>query len=380
MEVHQRYKEAKKITLIGAGINALLGFLKLIGGLAYNSHALIADGVHSFSDLITDAMVLVASKYGSQDADHSHPYGHQRIETAATLILALVLILAGAGIAWDSLNEIINGDNDKPGWLTLPIALLSILTNEGLYHYTLHVGKQINSELIIANAWHHRSDAASSLVVLVGLSGSLMGFHYLDAIAAILVGFMVIKMGWSYGWNSVKELVDSAIDPAILAQIGSIIKQVDGVQKIHQLRSRSMGRDIFVDVHILVSSQISVSEGHFIAQNVHYTLSKTMKQVKDVTVHVDPEDDEIACPSSHLPNRALLESKLLCNWQLTFPEIESWVLHYLDGNIDIDLLCNGQFNKWDEFSDHLKKDLIQFPQIRVVNVLQKGQKILAKNK
>ena len=170
---------------------------------------------------------------------------------------------------------------------------------------------------------------------------------------------MVIKMGWSYGWNSVKELVDSAIEPTLLENIENIIQQVDGVKKIHQLRSRSMGRDIFVDVHILVSPYISVSEGHFIAQNVHYTLARTMQQVKDVTVHVDPEDDEVSCPSHHLTNRSLLESKLLCNWQFRFPQIESWMLHYLDGMIDIDLLCDEPFYESDELSEQINKDLIQ---------------------
>ena len=212
MTQHDRYWQAKKVTLIGAIVNALLGFIKLIGGYLFHSHALVADGVHSFSDLFTDVMVLFASKYGSLDADDTHPYGHQRIETAATLLLSLLLILAGIGIAWDSLNELITSSVTMPGWLALPVICISILANETLFHYTRHVGNRINSQLIIANAWHHRSDAASSIVVFVGLVGSLYGFVYLDAIAAIIVGIMIAKMGWNYGWNSVKELVDTAVE------------------------------------------------------------------------------------------------------------------------------------------------------------------------
>ena len=354
---HDRYWQARKVTLIGAVINALLGFIKLIGGIFFHSHALVADGFHSFSDLITDVMVLFASKYGSQDADDKHPYGHQRIETAATLLLALVLILVGIGIAWDSLSEVIHKNHTMPGWLSLPIALLSILANEGLFHYTQRIGKLIRSDLIIANAWHHRSDAASSIVVLVGLLGSLAGFIYLDAVAAIVVGCLIINMGWTYGWNSVKELVDTGVQPEVIKTIESIIVHVDGVHKIHQLRTRMMGRDIFVDVHVLVSPFISVSEGHFIAQHVHHALMNTLELVKDVTVHVDPEDDEISCPSIDLPSRSRIEHDLLWPWSRDYPDIQSWTLHYLDGTLIIDLFCLPSFDQWPSLNDRIQSDL-----------------------
>ncbi len=357
MQQHERYWQAKKVTLIGATINALLGSIKLIGGIFFHSHALAADGVHSFSDLLTDGMVLFASKYGSQDADETHPYGHQRIETAATLLLALVLILVGAGIAWDSIDEIIHKSHHMPGWLALPIAALSILANEGLFHYTQRIGKHIRSDLLIANAWHHRSDAGSSIVVLIGLLGSLAGFIYLDAVAAIVVGLLIIKMGWSYGWNSIKELVDTAVEPQMLITIEHIILHVDGVRKIHQLRSRMMGQDIFIDVHILVSPRISVSEGHFIAQHVHHSLMDKLEHVKDVTVHVDPEDDETSCPSLDLPNRTTLEGELLQQWRQEYPDIQSWVLHYLDGSLTIDLICDQTFAQWNTLYNRIQTDL-----------------------
>lgn len=357
MQQHERYWQAKKVTLVGAAINALLGAIKLMGGIYFHSHALAADGIHSFSDLLTDGMVLFASKYGSQDADDSHPYGHQRIETAATLFLALLLILVGVGIAWNAMEEIIHKSHHMPGWLSLPIAGISILANEGLFHYTQRVGKRIHSNLIIANAWHHRSDAGSSIVVLIGLVGSLAGFIYLDAVAAVLVGFLIIKMGWSYGWNSVKELVDTAIEPKVINTIEHIILHVDGVQKIHQLRSRMMGRDIFIDVHILASPFISVSEGHYIAQHVHHALITKLEHVKDVTVHVDPEDDEICCPSLHLPSRITLEETLLQSWQQHYPEIQSWALHYLDGALTIDLICDQTILQWPALCARIQTDL-----------------------
>ena len=343
-----RYWQAKKVTVVGAVVNAFLGTIKLIGGFLYHSHALVADGVHSFSDLFTDIMVIFASKYGSLDADDSHPYGHQRIETAATLFLSLLLSIAGFSIAWDALDELIHASHTVPGWLSLPIICCSIITNEALFHYTHYVGKKINSSLIIANAWHHRSDAASSMVVLLGLIGSLAGLTYLDAVAAIIVGLMIIKMGWDYGWNSVKELVDTAVSPELLAQIEQIIQNVDGVQKIHQLRSRFMGSDVLIDVHIMVYPKISVSEGHYIAQHVHQALVNQIASVQDVIVHVDHEDDEACSPSLHLPSRKVLREQLFDAVHIDFPEILFWNVHYLDGTISIDIACSKQFKQWNE--------------------------------
>lgn len=369
MHHSERYSEAKKITLIGAMINALLGIIKLIGGAAFHSHALIADGIHSFADLFSDAMVLFASKYGSQDADAAHPYGHKRIETAATFILSLLLIIAGVGIAWDSINEIINHQETAPSFLALPIAVISIFANEALFHYTRLVGNRIHSALIVANAWHHRSDAGSSVVVLFGLIGSLLGWVWFDALAAIIVGGMIVQMGFSYGWNSVKELVDTSVEPKVLEEIELIIQGIEGVQKIHQLRTRMMGGDIYIDVHIMVSPTISVSEGHFIAQHVHIALVNQIERVKDVTVHVDPEDDETTEPSFHLPNRKILEFEFLEKWRTDYPGIQHWVLHYLDGNLSIDLICDQTFDQIAALQQRINDDLAKQPNVTTIRLL-----------
>lgn len=372
MHEGERYKLAKRVTLIGAAINALLGLTKLIGGLVFHSHALVADGVHSFSDLITDVMVLFASKYGSQDADASHPYGHKRIETATTLVLALLLILAGIGIAWDSLNEIIYMHHTQPKFMSLPIAAVSILANEALFHYTNRIGIRIQSNLIIANAWHHRSDAASSTVVLIGLLGSLAGWLFLDALAAIIVGGLIIQMGWSYGWNSVKELVDTAVEPEFFMEIEHIIQQINGVHKVHQLRTRLMGGDIFIDVHILVSPHISVSEGHYIAQQVHRALTHQLEKVKDVTVHVDPEDDETSAPSFNLPNRKTIELEFLNKLQMDHPEIKDWILHYINGALSIDIICDPSIQSESCLKERIKNDLSTQSYILTVRLLSHG--------
>lgn len=370
MSPEDRYRQAKKITLISVIVNFLLGLVKIIGGYLFHSHALIADGFHSFSDLLTDAMVLFASKYGSLDADKNHPYGHQRIETAATLFLAMLLIIAGAGIAWDAIDELIKADAVKPGWLALPIILLSIFANEALFHYTHLVGKRIQSELLITNAWHHRSDAASSIVVLIGVVGGLFGWIYLDAIAAIIVGLLIIKMGWDYAWNSVKELVDTAAEPQMLQQIKHIIEGINGVDRMHQLRTRLMGGDVFIDVHILVAPKISVSEGHYIAQHVHQALVRQIERVKDVTVHVDPEDDEISCPSVHLPNRAEITKRLSTDLEEFYKDIDFWTLHYLDGKLFIDLTFHQGFTQWQALQEKLNalsskhKDIAEYRLLR----------------
>ncbi|MFA5960426.1 MAG: cation diffusion facilitator family transporter [Tatlockia sp.] len=372
MKKEERYWQAKKITLIGALMNAFLGCIKLLGGIFFHSHALVADGVHSFSDLITDFMVVFAAKYGSQDADDSHPYGHQRIETAATLLLALLLSLAGAGIAWDSIYELMYGTVTRPQWAALPIILLSIAVNEGLFHYTHTVGKRIQSSLVVANAWHHRSDAASSIVVALGLLGSLFGFPYFDVLAAAIVGCLIIKMGADYGWNSVKELVDTAVEPALLQKIEAIIVSIEGVKKMHQLRTRSMGGDIFIDVHVLVMPNMSVSEGHYIAQNVDNALVKQLAAVKDVTVHIDPEDDETGCPSLHLPSRSRLERELLFPWQKDYPDLTGWTLHYLDGQLTLDLIFSSSFAQGEPLRERIRQDLQNHPDIKSVCFLQKG--------
>ncbi len=356
MNRDQRYRQAQKMTLISAITTGFLGILKVMGGFLFHSHALVADGIHSFSDLLTDTLVLVASKYGSLDADDSHPYGHQRIETAATLLLSVILIIAGFSIAWDALDELLYSTTTKPNWLSLPIITLSIAANEFLFHYTHRIGLAIRSPLLIANAWHHRSDAASSIVVLIGLIGSLAGLIFLDTLAAVVVGIMIIKMGWDYAWNSVKELIDTAVDPDLLAQIRQVIEDVDGVERIHQLRSRLMGNDVFIDVHILVSPKISVSEGHYIAQHVHYALMDAMEDVKDVIVHVDPEDDEICSPSLHLPNKTII-NQLLNEVKQDFPEILFWNVHYLNGKISLDIVCSHEFQSWKGLGERMNQIL-----------------------
>lgn len=340
MENTLRYSETRRITLLGAAKNAVLGLLKIIFGWLGHSHALFADGVHSLSDLLIDLLVLVASHFGSKGADSDHPYGHGRIETAATFLLAFVLSLAGVGIIIDaSMNIIDLRTSVQPSLCVMLIALLSVLANEVLYRYTRYVGERIESKLLITNAWHHWSDSASSMVVLLGVAGAWLGWGRLDAIAAIIVGAMIIKMAWQFGWASIRELVDTGLDDAMVEQIRHSIEAVPGVRALHQLRTRSLGGAIFLDTHILVDPTISVSEGHFIGQQVHFRLLKEITGVKDVVVHIDPEDDEVVAPARDLPTRAEIITLLQQRWGnfIRVEDIDNTTLHYLAGKIYLEI-------------------------------------------
>ncbi len=336
-----RYQETRRITLIGALVNVLLAAAKILFGIIGSSQSLIADGVHSLSDLASDGLVIFAAKHGSQDADEDHPYGHARIETAFTVGLGILLMLVAAGILVDAVDRLFQTQRLlHPGVLALVVAAISVLSKELLYRYTLHVAKKVRSNLLRANAWHHRSDAISSIVVIIGVAGSMAGLHYLDAIAAAGVALMIAKIGWDLSWHSLKELVDTGLDPERVEAIRNCILNVDGVRTLHMLRTRRMGQDALVDVHIMVPPKLSVSEGHHIGETVRSRVIREVDEVTDVMVHIDPEDDETSPPSLKLPLRGELMDRLAPAWAdiPAAQDIEKVTLHYLDGKIAVDLL------------------------------------------
>jgi len=344
---NKRYRAAKKATLVGALVNLLLGSLKIAVGFIGHSHALIADGLHSFSDLLTDALVVWASRFGSEKADKEHPYGHGRIETAFTVGLAVLLTAVGAGIVWDATWDIATATSKSPlSYWVLVAAGISVLANEALYHYTLRVANKVASNLLKANAWHHRSDAASSIVVLIGASGAMLNIPYLDALAAIIVGILIIRMGISLGWSNICELIDTAVDEQTLRQIKEMITTTPGVNTLHQLRTRSMAGNILLDVHILVDPFLSVSEGHFIGDQVRLRLHQQFQSIRDITIHIDPEDDEKYPPSLYLPSRAEVVQQLAENWKAILPAeyINHLHLHYLAGQIHIEVWIKHSFS------------------------------------
>ncbi|MDF1653515.1 MAG: cation diffusion facilitator family transporter [Coxiellaceae bacterium] len=343
MKATPYYHVIRKVTFVNASVNLLLAVVKILVGWFGYSHALIADGLHSLSDLIADALVFIAAKLGSQSPDEDHPYGHRRIETLGAIIIAVVLITVGALIVLDAIGNLSRPQaHHSPEWIVMITAIGSIIINEGLYHYGKHFGKKINSQLLISTAWHNRSDAMTSVIVVVAVAGAMFHVQHLDVIGALIIGLMILYAGGKMIWTCFRELIDTGADDAMLQQIRTAIHEVSGVVAVHQLRTRSLGGEIFIDIHIQVDPRISVSEGHFIGEQVHDHLIKTIDHVSDVTVHIDPEDDETQQPCEHLPDRPTLLNKLNDCWQ-HLPEytaIERIIIHYYDGKIDLDIYIN----------------------------------------
>lgn len=336
-----RQKAMRNTSVVAAIVNLALTIAKVFFGIVGQSHALIADGIHSLADLSTDLMVWFAAKYSNQPADKEHPYGHARIETAFTVGLGVLLIATATGIVVDSSQRLLNPELIlQPTPIVLLIAFISIVANEGLYQYTMRAAHTFNSNLLRANAWHHRSDAISSIVVLVGVAGSLVGFPYLDAFAALGVAFMIGKIGWDQAWASIRELVDTGMEPKTTAAIERIIENVEGVQGVHMLRSRRMGSSYLIDVHIEVDERLSVSEGHKIAEYVRLKLIDSNKDISNALVHIDPEDDSLALLCSGLPLRREVLADLREAWagEVDAAECGSVTLHYLSGKVHVDLV------------------------------------------
>ncbi|AJI57047.1 cation diffusion facilitator transporter family protein [Francisella philomiragia] len=287
-----RYQITKKVTLVGMFINALLAISKTFIGIIGRSPALFADGIHSFSDLLSDAMVLFAAKYANKGEDHNHPYGHERLETLATLVLSGLLISIGFMIVYHSLATLIVGEYETPDRFTVYAAIFSILGNEFIYQYTMRAANKIDSDMLRANAWHSRSDMWSSVVVLVGLIGAFIGFPWMDAIAALVVCYMIVKMGVKWGYSAVAELIDEGVDAETRKSIKEIITNSEGVQDFHFLRTRKMAGKIVLDVHILVDKYSTASEGHYIAEIVKSNIYHNIENIKDITVHVDVTNHE----------------------------------------------------------------------------------------
>jgi cation diffusion facilitator family transporter len=336
-----RDKAMRNTSIVGAIVNLGLTVVKVIFGIIGQSHALIADGVHSLADLSTDLMVWFAAKYSNRPADKEHPYGHARIETAFTVGLGVVLIITAIGILFDSVQRLFNPETLlQPTPIVLLIAALSIVANEGLFHYTIRVARKCNSSLLTANAWHHRSDAISSIVVLVGVTGSLMGLPYLDAFAALIVALMIGKVGWDQAWASIRELVDTGMEPKTALAMKRIIETIDCVRGVHMLRSRRMGGAYLIDVHIVVNERLSVSEGHMIAEYVRLKLIDSHENINNALVHIDPEDDSVAITCADLPLRREVLKGLRKVWaeEIGVFESDEVTLHYLNGKVHVDLV------------------------------------------
>jgi cation diffusion facilitator family transporter len=322
-------------------INALLSLIQIVVGLMANAFSLVADAMHTLADLTTDALIAWASRRAGAPPDANHPYGHGRLETLASLALGLVLTGVGIGFVWAAALRLQQSDALPP--ITLPaliVALTVLAVKEGLYHWLKAQSKALAAPVLEAAAWHARSDAASSLVVAVGIGASLAGYPVLEPLAAAIVGFLILSMGIRFAYRAVSELIDTGLPAEQVSALEAAILATPGALAVHELRTRQMGHQWLVDAHVQVAPRVSVSEGHRIADQVMHQLKTRFPQIAQVTIHIDHElDIKPAAPvNPPVVDRDALLSEI--RQRLGYPTFPSeWLqIHYLDGRCEIDLM------------------------------------------
>ncbi len=280
----------RSITLVGMSANILMVALKFAIGLLFSSQACVADAVHSLADLATDVAVLVGVRFWSAPADSNHPHGHQRIESIITMFIGILLGFSGLGIALDSIEKIGGGVPSIPGWPVFWVAVASIVCKEILYHMTVAAGRACKSSALMASAWHHRSDAISSIpVAIVAVAARLWpNMTYLDHIAAVIVSSMLLRTAWKIAWPCLQELSDQGVTEKELAEISRIASSIPGIREVHELRTRRIGQGVLLDMHVLVDSNISVGEGHRICEEAETAIKHRIPVVVDVLTHMEP--------------------------------------------------------------------------------------------
>ncbi len=312
-EAPERARSIQRVTLVAVLTNSLLALGQLWVGVFANAFSLVADAVHTLSDLFTDAMVLLAGRKGGVPADRDHPYGHGRFETAATLFLGTVLAVVGLGFLWSSGMRLQTMDSAPPlHQAALWMAGATLLAKETLFRFTLAASRRLEAPLLEANAWHARSDAASSLVVAAGIGGSLAGYPFLEPLAAAVVGFLILNMGLRLAWRAMRELVDTGLPDEAVEDIGDTIRATVGVVGVHEIRTRRMADRVLCDTHVQVDPRITVSEGHRISDAVYFRIRDAHPDVRDVLVHIDPEDDGDlqTPPPGPPPERAAIQTAI----------------------------------------------------------------------
>jgi cation diffusion facilitator family transporter len=295
MDSEKRTKQIRNVTLIGSFINAILTIGKIIAGIVGNSSAMIADGIHSLSDFITDVIVIAFIKVSGKERDKNHQYGHGKFETFATMLISFALFMVGLGILITGSGKIIDSLKgeliEKPGYIALYAALISIIFKEGLFWYTKIEGKRVNSQAMIANAWHHRSDALSSIGTALGISGAILlgeRWRILDPIAGVVVSLFILKVAWDIAKPSIDELLDSSLPETTEKEIEEIISGTKGVENFHNLRTRKIGEIISVEVHIKVDKDMTVELSHQIATEIEITIRKRFGERTHIIVHIEP--------------------------------------------------------------------------------------------
>ncbi len=334
-----RFLAVRRSGRVSVAVNFTLTVLQIAVGIAANAQSLVADAIHTLSDMLGDFLVLWANRKGADPADAAHPYGHRRIETVASLLLGAGLLVTGLGILWAAVDRLRHvGELPPIGILALWMALATLAAKEVLFRYILRIAESTRSPMLVANAWHARSDAASSLVVAVGIGGALLGYRYLDPLAAALVAFLIVRMGVKFGYDALQELVDTGLNEKEVGHIRATLLATPGVLGLHELRTRRMAHRALVDAHVLVDARISVSEGHRIGDAARARVLRRHPEVLDVLVHVDAEEDQLLrTDSTGLPDREVLLTHLRTLLGEGAPTFEKTLLHYLGNRVEAEV-------------------------------------------
>ncbi|MGD9410238.1 MAG: cation diffusion facilitator family transporter [Desulfobacterales bacterium] len=290
-----RERVVRKVTWVGLVVNLFLAAIKFIAGIYGRSQALVADAIHSLTDLTTDIAVIAGSHYWSRPPDENHPYGHRRLETLVTVFIGVVLIAAGIGIGWKAISALQEKHAAPPEWIAVFAALLSIGCKESIYRWTAITGRRVKSAALAANAWHHRTDAISSIPVLIAVAGAKIApaWSFLDKVGAVIVSIFILHASIKVIWPAISELIDVGAPTEICRKIENIALKNEGVLQVHDIRTRYISSSIQVDLHIVVEGLITVREGHDIADDVKARLIDSIPEVLDVIVHVDPPERAI---------------------------------------------------------------------------------------
>jgi cation diffusion facilitator family transporter len=287
-----REKIVRKVTWVGLWVNLFLAAIKFTAGIYGRSQALVADAIHSLTDLTTDIAVIAGSHYWSRPPDENHPYGHRRLETLVTVFIGVVLIAAGIGIGWKAISALQEKHAAPPGWIAVAAALASIVCKESIYRWTAITGRRVKSAALAANAWHHRTDAFSSIPVLIAVTGARVfpSWSFLDHLGAVVVSIFILHASIKIIWPGLSELIDVGAPTETRRRIQDIALKNEGVLQVHDIRTRYISSSIQVDLHIVVDGLITVREGHDIADDVKARIIDAIPEVLDVIVHVDPPE------------------------------------------------------------------------------------------
>lgn len=356
---NQRHSVIKRVTYVGILVNILLSGAQIVSGFFAHSQALIADGIHTLADLLSDFVVLFAAQHAARAADADHPYGHGRFETLTSIFLGIALIAVALGIGYQGTLTIAEPSPQPIEGYALFFAFLAIISKEFLYRYTIKSAREIKSTLLESNALHHRSDVFSSIIVVAGVGAQLIGAPHMDALAAIIVAVMISLMGIHLVKKSFAELIDTSLDQALLDQIKQHILNTSGVVAVHSLRSRSMGGLGYIDTEIRVNPRLSVSEAHYISLHLEQSVKKTFNEIADITVHIDPVADIDHDSIVKLPPRSELLFSLYSLWESVegSDKILNIHLHYLSNRIEIDIIL--PFSAASENENSLASSLIK---------------------